>query len=112
MTEGKMNADEVHTNASLVHRLLKAQFPRWADLPIRPVSSAGTVNAMYRLGDDLVVRLPRIGWYIEDAEKNSPSLPAQQPRPRACADRRAWRQHRRASSSARPSPSQVVGHSS
>jgi len=69
VAEGKMHADEVHTDASLVGRLLAAQFPRWADLPIRPFPSAGTVNAMYRLGDDMIVRLARIGRYIEHAEK-------------------------------------------
>ena len=70
MAEGKMHAD-----ASLVGRLLAAQFPRWADLPIRLLPSAGTDNAMYRLGDDMVVRLPRIGRYIEDAEKEHRWLP-------------------------------------
>jgi aminoglycoside phosphotransferase (APT) family kinase protein len=42
-----------------VGRLLTAQFPQWAGLPIEPVPSAGTDNALYRLGDDMVVRLPR-----------------------------------------------------
>src|SRR5207249_2738324 len=57
---GKMHIDEVDTDASLVRRLLAAQFPQWADLPIEPVPSAGTDNALYRLGDDIVVRLPRV----------------------------------------------------
>jgi aminoglycoside phosphotransferase (APT) family kinase protein len=90
VAEGKMHADEVHTDAPLVGRLLAAQFPRWADLPIRPFPSAGTVNAMYRLGDDMVVRLPRIGRYIEDAEKEhrwlsrlAPLLPVAIPVPLA-----------------------------
>ncbi|MFI7277749.1 aminoglycoside phosphotransferase family protein [Streptomyces sp. NPDC049879] len=34
--------------------------PRWADLPVAAVASTGTDNAMFRLGDDLAVRLPRI----------------------------------------------------
>jgi aminoglycoside phosphotransferase (APT) family kinase protein len=55
-----MHADEVETSVSLVRRLLAAQFPDWADLPIEPVTSAGTDNAIYRLGDDMVVRLPRV----------------------------------------------------
>ncbi len=54
-----MHDDEVDTDPSLVRRLVDAQFPRWADLPIDPVPSGGTDNALYRLGDDLVVRLPR-----------------------------------------------------
>src|SRR5207302_10083711 len=55
----KMHADELDTDASLVRRLLAAQFPQWADLPIEPVHPTGTDNALYRLGDDMVVRLPR-----------------------------------------------------
>ena len=62
MTAGKMHVDEVDTDASLVSRLLAAQFPQWADLPIEPVPSAGTDNALFRLGDDMAVRLPRIHW--------------------------------------------------
>ena len=53
---GKMHADEVDTDVALVRRLFAAQFPQWADLPIQPVPSAGTDNALYRLGDDLVER--------------------------------------------------------
>ena len=58
MPTGKMHADEVDTDVSLVGRLLAAQFPQWAGLPIEPVPCAGTDNALYRLGDDMVVRLP------------------------------------------------------
>ncbi|AYN43404.1 aminoglycoside phosphotransferase family protein [Streptomyces dangxiongensis] len=53
-----MHADEVETDAGLVRRLLRAQFPRWADLPVSRLASGGTVNAIYRLGEDLTVRLP------------------------------------------------------
>jgi aminoglycoside phosphotransferase (APT) family kinase protein len=64
-----MHADEVDTDVSLVRRLLTAQFPQWSDLPIEPVPSAGTDHALYRLGDDMAVRLPRIGWATGQAEK-------------------------------------------
>lgn len=55
-----MHANEVATDVSLVRRLLAAQFPDWADLQIERVPSAGTDNAIYRLGDDMAVRLPRV----------------------------------------------------
>ncbi len=55
-----MHDGEVDNDISLVGRLLAAQFPQWADLPIKPVRSAGTDNALYPLGDDMAVRLPRI----------------------------------------------------
>ena len=55
MPAGKMHADEVDTDVSLVSRLLAEQFPQWAELPLEPVRSAGTDNAIYRLGDDMAV---------------------------------------------------------
>ena len=60
MISRKMHVHEVDTSMELVVRLLAGQFPQWADLPVVPVLSAGTDNALYRLGDDMVVRLPRI----------------------------------------------------
>src|SRR5947208_4037193 len=53
-------------DTALVRRLLRGQFPQWADRPITPLASGGTVNAVYRLGDDLTVRLPRTA---EDVSK-------------------------------------------
>ena len=55
----KVHADEVDISVALVRRLLVAQFPEWANLPVEPVSSVGTDNVLYRLGNDMVVRLPR-----------------------------------------------------
>jgi aminoglycoside phosphotransferase (APT) family kinase protein len=54
-----MHADELDIDAMLVRRLVAVQFPQWADLPIEAVGPRGTDNAIYRLGDDMVVRLPR-----------------------------------------------------
>lgn len=70
-----MHADEIETDIFLVERLLTAQFPQWARLRIRPVPSAGTDNALYRLGDDLLARLPRIHWAIGQVEKEQAWLP-------------------------------------
>ena len=75
MTAGKMHQDEVDTSAALVGRLLAEQFPQWADLPITPVPSAGTDNALYRLGDALAVRLPRIHWAVGQVDKEATWLP-------------------------------------
>jgi aminoglycoside phosphotransferase (APT) family kinase protein len=55
-----MHADEVDIDADVVRRLVIAQHPQWADLEIEPVTSTGTVNAIWRLGADMYVRLPRI----------------------------------------------------
>ncbi len=75
MAPAKMHDDEVPTDTALVSRLLAAQFPQWADLPITPVASAGTDNALFRLGDDKVVRMPRIHWALGQAEKEQRWLP-------------------------------------
>ena len=75
MAAKKMHVDEVETDVTLVRRLLAAQFPQWADLPIEPVPSAGTDNALYRLGDDMAVRLPRIHWATGQVEKEQRWLP-------------------------------------
>ncbi|MEO6063531.1 MAG: aminoglycoside phosphotransferase family protein [Thermoflexales bacterium] len=72
---GRMHIDEVDTDVALVRRLLAAQFPAWAELPLAPVRSAGTDNALYRLGDDMAVRLPRIGWAVGQVETELRWLP-------------------------------------
>ena len=53
----KMHADQLDTDVALVRRLLAAQFPQWADLSIEQVETDGTENAIYRLGEDMAVRL-------------------------------------------------------
>ena len=55
----QLHAGEIDISAGLAARLIAEQFPHWAGLPVRPVSSAGTECVLYRLGDDLVIRLPR-----------------------------------------------------
>ena len=75
MCARKMHADEVDTDVSLVGRLLAAQFPQWADLPIEPVLSAGTDNAIYRVGEDMAIRLPRVLRATGQVEKEHRWLP-------------------------------------
>ncbi|MCO4216356.1 MULTISPECIES: aminoglycoside phosphotransferase family protein [Bacillus] len=54
-----MHADELKIEERLVRRLLVDQFPRWAELPLRKVEPVGTVNAVFRLGDEYSIRLAR-----------------------------------------------------
>jgi aminoglycoside phosphotransferase (APT) family kinase protein len=70
-----MHDGEVETDVGLVRRLLTDQFPQWADLPIRPVESYGTDHDIYRLGDDLSARLPRIEWATGQATREATWLP-------------------------------------
>ena len=70
-----MHVDEVPTDADLVRGLLARQFPQWAHLSLEPVISAGTDNALYRLGSDMTVRLPRIRWAVDAVDKEYTWLP-------------------------------------
>ncbi len=54
----KMHADQVEITVDDVARLVAAQFPQWRELPVRPVTSHGTVNALFRLGDEYILRFP------------------------------------------------------
>jgi hypothetical protein len=49
---------EIDVTASLVERLLKEQHPDLAELRITAVGF-GIDNSIWRIGDDLVARLPR-----------------------------------------------------
>jgi aminoglycoside phosphotransferase (APT) family kinase protein len=71
----KMHDGEVDIDPGLVGRLVAAQFPRLAGLPVSALRPAGTVNAIYRLGDDLCVRLPRVQRYAGDLEDEWRWLP-------------------------------------
>ncbi len=71
----KMHADEADIDAAIVRRLLAAQLPQWAKLAIELVKSPGTDNELYRLGDDMVVRLPRIEGAVKHVGKEQRWLP-------------------------------------
>ena len=75
MPAPKMHPDELDIDHSLVHHLLATQFPHYALLSLAPVPSSGTDHALFRLGEELVVRLPRIHWAIEQAELERRWLP-------------------------------------
>ncbi|MFE8961155.1 aminoglycoside phosphotransferase family protein [Streptomyces iakyrus] len=84
----RMHEDELAVDVSLVGRLIAGQFPRWAGLPLRRLESSGTENAMFRLGADKVVRLPRhpraveaIAHELRWLPRLGPGLPAASPEP-------------------------------
>lgn len=73
---------------ALARRLLTAQFPRWAHLPLRPLHPGGSDHVIFRLGDAMSVRLPRGDWAAGQAEKEllwlprlAPHLPLAVPAP-------------------------------
>jgi len=85
MADSKMHADEIDIDTRLVRELLADQFSHWARLTLAPVVSAGTVNAIYRLGRDMAVRLPRIHWGVNEVNKEHEWLP--HPAPPRCHSR-------------------------
>src|SRR5512132_2545090 len=70
-----MHHDELDIDSSLVRRLLASQFRQWAELPIDRIEPTGTDNAIYRLGDDMVMRLPRVARTVATLEKERAWLP-------------------------------------
>jgi len=58
MPRARLHSDQVDIDESVVRRLLEEQMEEYADLPLRFVPSGGTDNAVYRLGEELAVRMP------------------------------------------------------
>lgn len=83
MTEPVVD-EQPQIDVHLVRRLVAAQFPRWADLPVRRVEVDGVDNRTFRLGDELSVRLPSGYAYRLQVTKEQrwlPVLAPQLPRP-------------------------------
>jgi len=70
-----MHKNELEIDELLVHALLKNQCPHWANLPLKTILSSGTDNALFRLGNEYVVRLPRIDWATESINKEYEWIP-------------------------------------
>ena len=88
----RMHADQVDVTVADARRLLP---PELADRPVRPVASGGTVNAVFRVGDDLALRVPLRpfgGDLREPAVLRllAPHLPVAVPRPYAHDAERGW----------------------
>jgi aminoglycoside phosphotransferase (APT) family kinase protein len=102
----RMHEGEVRVDERLVGRLLAAQLPEIAELTLAVVQPWGTDNAIWRLGEELVVRLPRIGWAAGQPDfearwlpRIAPSMPIMVPEPIAvgepgCGYPYRWAVHR------------------
>ncbi|MDQ0604603.1 aminoglycoside phosphotransferase (APT) family kinase protein [Streptomyces canus] len=53
-----MHDDQVDVTADIVATLIQEQFPQWSGKAIRHLASTGTVNAIFRIGNDLSARFP------------------------------------------------------
>lgn len=62
-------------NESLVRSLINTQFPQFAHLPVRQVLPGGWDNRTFRLGDQLLVRMPSAERYTPQIKKEHQWLP-------------------------------------
>ncbi len=74
-----MHDEEVDVDAALVRRLVDAQLPQYAELPLTQVEAWGTDHAIFRLGSELSVRVPKIGWAAMQGEEEATWLPVLAP---------------------------------
>ena len=74
-----MPTPPVSINAALVRRLVAAQFPEWADLPVNLVEPGGWDNRTFRLGASMTVRLPSAEAYAAQVPKEHRWLPVLAP---------------------------------
>jgi aminoglycoside phosphotransferase (APT) family kinase protein len=70
-----MHDDQIDVDDDIVRRLLVEQRPEFTELPIARVASTGTVNALFRLGDELVARLPLAATWSDDIDREWEWLP-------------------------------------
>ncbi|MFI0815733.1 aminoglycoside phosphotransferase family protein [Streptomyces sp. NPDC021098] len=82
--------DRKPVGTAVAGRLIAAQFPQWSDLEVRPVNAQGWDNCTFRLGDEMLVRLPTAEEYALAVEKEhrwlpvlAPALPLEVPVPLA-----------------------------
>jgi len=71
----KSAADRIEVDAALVRRLVRAQFPEWAHLQVLPVVESGWDNRTFRLGPDMLVRMPSAAHYALQVHKEQRWLP-------------------------------------
>ncbi len=55
-----MHSGQLGVSVRTVRELVADQFPAWSQLVVREVRGAGTVNAIFRIGDDLAARFPLV----------------------------------------------------
>lgn len=70
-----LHEDEIEINLPLVRALLDRALPDLAGRPLRALHASGSSNALFRLGDDLLVRLPRQPGGAEAITKEARWLP-------------------------------------
>jgi aminoglycoside phosphotransferase (APT) family kinase protein len=75
LRDKKLAAGKFPMDAALAQRLVAAQFPQWADLPVTSVAADGWDNWSFRLGDTMKLRFPSAEGYAEQTAKEAEWLP-------------------------------------
>jgi len=70
-----LHSDEIPIDAELVRRLVGRAMPAYADAPVRRLALSGSTKALFRLGEELLVRLPRQPGGSQDISKEATWLP-------------------------------------
>ena len=60
---GALHDDELPVDTGLVRALVDDQLPAYAPLPLHRLAATGSDNALFRLGDELLVRVPRRAFF-------------------------------------------------
>jgi aminoglycoside phosphotransferase (APT) family kinase protein len=88
MIDAQIDVTHLVIDEMLVRGLVDAQFPQWAEFPIRIVERGGWNNKTFHLGNHMLVRLPSAAGYVAQVEKEqrwlpilAPLLPLPVPRP-------------------------------
>jgi aminoglycoside phosphotransferase (APT) family kinase protein len=83
-----VHANEIRATPEQVGRLIAKQFPEWDGLPLAVLDRQGTDHVLFRLGDELLVRMPKIDWAADQAVTDArwlprlaPNLPVRIPAP-------------------------------
>ena len=66
-------------NVELVENLISDQFPEYAHLPVSSVEKQGHDNRTFRLGNDMLVRIPSAQYYALKVPKEQKLLPLIKP---------------------------------
>lgn len=71
--------DRIVVTTQQVRALIDSQFPQWAVLDVQPVELSGWDNRSFRLGDEMLIRMPSAERYVAQVEKEHRWLPALAP---------------------------------
>jgi len=93
MTSAMSQGNRPRGDSARLRSLIRRFLPQWADLSIEELSSSGTDNRLFRLGADLLVRLPRSREAAQQLTKQhqwlpvlAPHLPLEVPQPIALVE--------------------------